>query len=237
MARRPRLDLPGLPLHVIQRGNNRLPSFFHDEDYIAYREALQTAAESSGVAIHAYVLMTNHVHLLVTGATHGAVSQMMQALGRRYVRYINGVYRRSGTLWEGRFKSSLIDTERYLLTCYRYIEFNPLRARMVASAEDYRWSSYRHNALGQTDILIRPHDVYDALGQTRDERAAAYRELCRATISTEEIASIRAHIEQERALGDPRFQNEIEAALARCVRVRGPGRPRKTTLTGEGNVL
>ena len=237
MARRPRLDLPGLPLHVIQRGNNRLPSFFHDEDYLSYREALQAAAGANGVAIHAYVLMTNHVHLLVTGASPGAVSRMMQALGRRYVRYINAVYRRSGTLWEGRFKSSPVDTERYLLTCYRYIECNPLRACMVVSAQDYRWSSYRHNALGHTDTLIRPHSVYDALGQTRDARAAAYRELCQAAISTEDIASIRAHIEQERALGDSRFQDEIEAALARCVRVRGPGRPRKTTLARDGNVL
>ena len=107
MARRPRLDLPSLPLHVIQRGNNRLPCFFHVEDYNAYREALQLCSTDAGVAIHSYVLMTNHVHLLVTGAAPGAVSRMMQALGRRYVRYINAMYRRTGTLWEGRFKSCL----------------------------------------------------------------------------------------------------------------------------------
>ena len=161
---------------------------------------------------------------------------MMQALGRRYVRYINGTYRRTGTLWEGRFKSCVVDTEHYLLTCYHYIEFNPLRAKMVAQAEEYRWSSYRCNAFAQPDALISPHPAYQALGNLPEERADAYRQLCEASIASDDLAAIRAHIEQERALGSRRFQEIIEATLKRSVRLRGPGRPRKD-LRGTGNVL
>jgi len=225
-----------MPVHIVQRGNNRLPCFFHCEDYIAYREALHDVAGRADVAIHAYVLMTNHVHLLCTSARKGTVSQMMQALGRRYVRYVNGTYRRSGTLWEGRFKSCVVDTERYLLTCYRYIEFNPLRAKMVAQAQAYRWSSYRCNALAQADALISPHPSYQALGSSLEERAGAYRRLCEDSIDADDLAAIRAHIEQERALGSTRFQETIEAMFKRSVRLRGPGRPRKE-LDGTGNVL
>src|ERR1700729_3005315 len=163
MARRPRLDLPCLPLHVIQRGNNRLPCFFQDDDFSTYREALQQTSKAEGVAIHAYVLMTNHVHLLMTCEAQGAVSRMMQALGRRYVRYVNAMYRRTGTLWEGRFKSCLVDSECYLLTCYRYIELNPLRAAMVETPESYLWSSYHANARGAHDPLVDPHPEYLAL--------------------------------------------------------------------------
>jgi putative transposase len=213
---------------VVQRGNNRLPCFFHGEDYSAYREALQQASRDAGVAIHAYVLMTNHVHLLVTGGAAGAVSRMMQALGRRYVRYINTMYRRTGTLWEGRFKSCLVESELYLLTCYRYIEFNPLRARMVAEPDAYRWSSHRHNALAQPDGLITEHEVYRALGTSATDRAIAYRAICAESISEDELIVIRAHLEQERAFGSRRFQDEIEANLARCAHLRGPGRPCKT---------
>jgi putative transposase len=214
-------------MHVVQRGNNRLPCFFHDDDCSTYRQSLQESSAAFGVHIHAYVLMTNHVHLLLTAQAPLAVSKMMQALGRRYVRYINGVYRRTGTLWEGRFKSSLIDTRRYLLTCYRYIELNPVRAAMVASPADYRWSSYAHNALGKTDYLVTPHSEYTALAESDNERCAAYLALFKEVIDTDELAAIRAHVEQERALGSLRFQAEIEAALARCVHVRGPGRPRR----------
>jgi putative transposase len=237
MARRPRLELPGLPLHIVQRGNNRLPCFFHDEDYCAYGETLQRASVGNSVAIHAYVLMTNHVHLLAKATSKGGVSRMMQALGRRYVRYVNSTYRRSGTLWEGRFKSCIVDTERYLLTCYRYIEFNPLRANMVASAQAYRWSSYHRNALAEPDGLIRSHPIYDALGNSLEARAAIYLQLCDEAVSTDELAAIRAHIEQERALGNTRFEEEIEAALARSVRLRSPGRPPKTSASMSGNVL
>ena len=237
MARRPRLEFPCAPVHVVQRGNNRLPCFSHDDDYCAYLESLHESSVNTGVHVHAYVLMTNHVHLLLTAHAPHAVSRMMQALGRRYVRYINGVYRRTGTLWEGRFKSSLIDTRSYLLTCYRYIALNPVRAAMIASPAMYRWSSYARNALGAPQRLVTPHPEYTALGSSDSQRCAAYRELFQATLDADDLAAIRAHIEQERALGSPRFQAEIEAALARSVRLRGPRRPRKLALTASKNVL
>ena len=156
---------------------------------------------------------------------------MMQALGRRYVRYVNTRYRRTGTLWEGCFKSCLVDSDRYLLTCYRYVEFNPLRARMVAAPDEYRWSSHRHNALAIVDEMITPHPVYSALGATTSDRAANYRSLCKESITEEELAAIRAHLEQERAPGSRGFQLEIESNLGRCVHLRGSGKPRKNELT------
>jgi putative transposase len=237
MARRPRLDLPGQPQHIVQRGNNRGACFFRPADYVTYRDALRRAASDAGVAIHAYVLMTNHVHLLATGFASGAVSRMMQALGRRYVRHVNTCLRRTGTLWEGRFKSSLIDTERYLLSCHRYIELNPVRSAMVSDPAAYDWSSFRCNAQGQDDPLLTPHPLYLALGADPQTRQTAYRTLFRNAIPDDELAAIRAHIEQERALGTERFQREIEQVLERAVRLRGPGRPAKLGADTPGNVL
>jgi putative transposase len=226
MARSPRLDVPGIPQHVIQRGNNRQVCFAADEDYTAYRHDLLDAATHCRCAIHAYVLMTNHVHLLVTGTEPGSVSRMMQRLGRRYVACFNARYRRTGTLWEGRFKASLVDTHRYLLTCYRYIELNPVRAAMVAHPRGYRWSSFHCNALGQADPLITPHPVYLAIDAMPDARRAAYRDLFKSAISEDDMAKIRAHIQQQKALGDSRFQAHIEALLARNVSLRPHGRPK-----------
>ena len=148
MARLQRIVVPGQALHIVQRGNNRQAVFFAEEDYLFYLDSLGRAAENTGCQIHAYVLMSNHVHLLVTPQSEEGPSRLMQSVGRSYVRYVNAAYRRSGTLWEGRFKSALIDSERYLLVCSRYIELNPVRARMVERPDDYRWSSYRANALG-----------------------------------------------------------------------------------------
>jgi putative transposase len=227
MARRPRLELPGFPMHIVQRGHKGLACFFHDEDFSAYREALRKASVENDVAIHAYVLMINHVHLLVTATAKGSVSRMMQTLGRSYVRCVNSTYQRKGTLWEGRFKSCIVDTEHYLLSCYRHIELNPVRANTVLSTQVYRWSSYHRNALGQPDALIRSHAIYDALGDSPETRAVAYRCFCDDPVSTDDVAAIRAHVEQERALGSARFQQKIQATLARSVCLRGPGRPRK----------
>ena len=154
MARKPRFNLPGVPQHVIQRGNNRESCFFDAEDYRCYLDALGHASKQCGCAVHAYILMTNHVHLLVTQERRDGVSAMMQSLGRRYVRYINDRHRRTGTLWEGRYKAALVDSERYLLACYRYIELNPVRAGMVELPGRYPWSSYRYNALGMPDSLV-----------------------------------------------------------------------------------
>jgi len=160
MARKPRFNLVGQPQHVIQRGNNREACFYAAQDYRFYLCCVGEAARKFACDVHAYVLMTNHVHLLVTPRAEQAIGNLMQSVGRRYVRYINHVYRRTGTLWEGRYKASLIDSERYLLACYRYIELNPVRAAMVASPAQYRWSSYRCNAVGKTDTLITPHVQY-----------------------------------------------------------------------------
>ena len=149
MARLPRLYVPGCSHHIIQRGNNRDACFFDEKDYAFYLQQLKISAEQSGVAIHAFVLMTNHVHLLVTPSTANACAKMMQSLGRKYVQYINLTYRRSGTLWEGRYKSTLVDSDSYFLTVSRYIELNPVRAKMVTSPSEYVWSSYRANAMGK----------------------------------------------------------------------------------------
>jgi putative transposase len=164
MARQPRLDLPGIAQHVVQRGNDRHVCFAADTDYLRYLQELREASSKHDCAIHAYVLMTNHVHLLATPAATGGISRMMQAVGRRYVGSFNARDHRTGTLWEGRFKAALVDTDRYLLTCYRYIELNPVRAHMTDNPADYPWSSYHHNALGQFSPLITPHAQYTILG-------------------------------------------------------------------------
>ena len=159
MARLPRLDLPGIPQHIVQRGNDRQACFADAADYLRYRQELGEAALRYDCALHAYVLMTNHVHLLTTPREPGGVSRMMQAIGRRYVGSFNARYRRTGTLWEGRFKSALVDSEHYVLACYRYIELNPVRAGIVTSPREYRWSSHARNAHGTHEQKVkgRPH--------------------------------------------------------------------------------
>src|SRR3990172_6752399 len=179
MPRLPRLDPVGIPQHVIQRGNNRQVCFSSDEDLAVYAHWLCKYANQHAVHIHAWVFMTNHVHLLVTPWRSHSVSRMMQSLGRYYVRYYNTRYRRSGTLWEGRFKSCLVESTEYLLQCYRYIELNPVRAGLVADPCDYIWSSYRCNGLGIQSKLITPHEAYLELGKTEAERLENYRELFR----------------------------------------------------------
>jgi putative transposase len=174
MPRRARLVVPGIPWHIIQRGNNRSECFFAEEDYRRYLDTLGEQALKYGCAVHAYVLMTNHVHLLLTPEREESAALLMKHLRQRYVQYINRTYRRSGTLWEGRFKSCLAQDEAYILTCCRYIELNPVRAGMVAGPGDYRWSSYRANGLGRADPLVTPHAHYLRLGRTRDERLSGY---------------------------------------------------------------
>jgi len=191
MARQPRFDLPGVAQHVIQRGNNRQPCFLQEQDYRFYLESLREVSTQTGCRVHAYVLMTNHVHLLMTPENVGGISHAMQRLGRRYVAYFNQAYRRSGTLWEGRFKACLIDSERYLLTCYRYIELNPVRAAMVDAPERYAWSSYHANACGTYDPLVDPHTEYLSLGSNPEERSETYRELFLDAISDDRLCEIR----------------------------------------------
>lgn len=183
-------------------------------------QQLREASLKYGCAIHAYVLMTNHVHMLMSSARSGAISSCMQALGRRYVAYFNGRYHRSGTLWEGRYKSCPVDSQTYLLTCYRYIELNPVRAAMVATPADYAWTSYHCNALGSPDPFIQPHAEYLALGTSSERRQAAYRDLFLNVIGSDRLQEIRGHLQQQRALGSSRFQAAIGAELGRVATTR-----------------
>lgn len=227
MARQPRLDLPGVPQHVVQRGVDRQPCFARDDDYLQYRQELGEAALKHDCALHAYVLMTNHVHLLVTPAAPGGVSRMMQAIGRRYVACFNARYRRTGTLWEGRFKSALVDSDEYVLACYRYIELNPVRAAMVAQAQDYRWSSYACNALGHHEARVTPHPAWLGLGPTDGARRQAHAVLVEQGVPPQHASDLALHTAQQKPWGSERFRREIEALAGRAVEVRPRGRPTK----------
>jgi putative transposase len=188
---------------VIQRGNNRAACFFNDVDRRFYLKCLARSAAQNDCAIHAYVLMTNHVHLLVTPRDRGSVSAMLQDLGRRYVRVINTIRGRTGTLWEGRFKSSLVSTETYLLTCHRYIELNPVRAGMVADPSAYPWSSHAHYAAGRSNDLITEHAAFLGLGGTAEERRSAFRELFRDALDEKTLTRIREAVNAGCPLGAP----------------------------------
>lgn len=226
MARLPRYVVPGLPQHVIQRGNNRQAIFVGEGDYAAYLSWLKEAALRYGLLIHAYVLMTNHVHLLVTPTKDDSIAKTMQSLGRRYVQYFNFTYKRTGTLWEGRYRATVVDAEDYLLACCRYIEMNPVRAGMVKSAAHYRWSSYRHNAQGQKDPLIVEQDVYRRLGRTVQARYEAYRSLFRDGDDDTTLRAIRESAHKGWALGSERFCGEVEGLAKRRTTPLARGRPK-----------
>ena len=228
MARLPRVVLPGCPLHIIQRGNNRQATFYTEADCVKYLEVLRRVAGEHSVYVHAYVLMTNHVHLLVTPEHKESLSLTMQSLGRQYVRYINKQYNRSGTLWEGRFKSALIDSERYLLTCYRYIELNPVRAGIVRVPGEYRWSSYQNNAFGQECRYVTPHRLYVALGETIESRQERYRALFRLSLDCDTLQLIRERTQKNTSIGDHKFQKELQAMLKRRVMKHSHGGDRKS---------
>ena len=225
MARLPRLTLPGYPHHVIQRGNNRQPIFSSSADYERLLSLLFENAKKFDVAIHAYVLMSNHFHLLVTPQTAEGLPQMMQAVGRRYVRYFNDIQKRSGTLWEGRYRSTLIQTERYLLACMAYIDLNPVRAGLVAQARDYPWSSYGHYSGQRIDKLITPHPLVWALGNTPFAREAAYAELVQGGISPGQQTALTDSALSGWALGEPDFVAELQKRTQRRVTKRTAGRP------------
>lgn len=227
MPRRARLTLPNVPMHIIQRGNNRQACFFADDDYRFYRAWLQEYAVKTGCEVHAYVLMTNHVHLLVSAGTSNSVGALMKALGQRYAQYANRCYRRTGSLWEGRFRSCLIQEESYLLVCLRYIELNPVRAKMVEHPADYQWSSYRVNGIGEDSALITAHPLYLALGVDPAARQAAYRKLFGFELESRQIDSIRQATNGNFALGDGRFGEGISRALGMRATPGKAGRPRK----------
>lgn len=232
MARLPRLSVPGIPQHVIQRGNNRQVCFGSGQDFAAYANWLNEGAEKYQVAIHAWVFMTKHVHLLVTPKTEKGVSQLMQYLGRHYVQYFNRQYGRTGTLCEGRYKSCLVQEENYLFECYRYIELNPVRADMVNHPGECVWSSYATHALGKISNLHTPHPLYLALGKTPEERQVAYKDLFTAHLDSETATHIRTATNTGLVLGSEYFKDQIEA-LTKCrVRPKKAGRPKRNKRKG-----
>lgn len=214
MTRKQRIGLPGVPQHVVQRGNNKQACFFNEADYYFFLATLYESLENNGCLMHAYVLMTNHVHLLATPNTTDGISLVMRDLGRKYVRYFNDTYGRTGTLWEGRFKSSMVDSERYCLSCYRYIELNPVAAKMVLAPEDYPWSSYHTNALGQTSDLLAPHATWLSLGNNDTGRQKAYRKLFDEKLTTEDIEALRYGARKQLPVGSVEFKEKIESALS-----------------------
>ena len=233
MARLPRIDIPGAAQHVIVRGVDRQPCFFADADRDGYLALLRESAARCGCAVHAFVLMTNHVHLLLSADIAGAVSATMHRAGSAYVRLINRTYGRTGTLFEGRFRSSVVQTERYLLACMRYIELNPVRAGMVASPERYPWSSFRCNAGIVGCQWLSPHDVYLALGANSAARIDAYRALFEAELDPAVVDAIRLHANKSCALGDAPFQAAIAILTKRRAHVVPVGRPRRAETGSE----
>ena len=232
MARLPRYCLPDYPQHVIQRGNNRVPIFVSTEDYLCYRDCLADATTRYDADVHAYVFMTNHVHLLMTPRRPDSLARVLQSVGRRYVRYFNDTYYRTGTLWEGRYRATVIDSELYFLCCCRYIELNPVRAGLVAHPRDYPWSSYHSHAQGLADPLIVEHPCYLALGSTAEERQRTYRGLFTTATDDLQIEAIRHATNKTWALGSAHFQSQIASLLCRRVRPIPLGRPKQPRETG-----
>lgn len=231
--RHPRLFVAGQAQHLIQRGNNRGAIFFSDVDRRFFLKLLGESLATQACALHAYVLMTNHVHLLVTEAIPRAV----QSLGRRYVQTINRLHGRTGTLWEGRYRSAIVADERYLLTCYRYIEANPMRAGMVGDPAAYPWSSYAHNALGRCDKLLTEHSIYRALGASSADRRSAYRSLAETGLDEATVNEIRDSTQRGWVIGSDCLQAEIAAKAGRSVGRPRRGRPPRLPLAGFAETL
>jgi len=225
MARHPRLDLPGIPQHIVQRGNNRLPCFLDDTDRRHYLTLLGEALLDTGCKLHAYVLMDNHAHLLTTPPEIGAVGRLMQKLGRRYVGQFNARHRRTGTLWEGRYKACLVESESYVLRCLRYIDLNPIRARMTDDPAAYPWSSCASHCGHRRDVMLTSHPAYSALAATPEARAKAYRHLLLEVLSDDDLTAIRTYLQQQRALGRKDFRAMVETKTRRFASVRPAHRP------------
>lgn len=229
MPRRPRIVFNNSTVHLVQRGNNRSACFFADEDYTFYLDQLALACKTHAIDLHAYVLMSNHVHLLLSAADGQAPSRMMKQLGQRYVQYINRTYRRSGTLWEGRFRSCILGEENYVMGCYRYIELNPVRAGTVEHPGDYRWSSYHANALDESSPLLVPHPFMQALGVNELEKKNAYRELFSHHLDNGLMDEIRSTTNGNLVLGSERFQRQIGDALKLRTWRGKAGRPKRNS--------
>ena len=227
MPRHARAILPDVAVHIIQRGNNRAPCFQRETDYLVYLDHLRELSQRHACEIHAYCLMTNHVHLLATPRAANACALLMKNLGQRYVQYVNRSRERTGTLWEGRFRSCIAQSDRYVLACYRYIELNPVRAGMVLHAGDYRWSSHLANAGAVRDAWLAPHAEYLALGQDAAARCATYRALVECGLGAAQLAEIRGATNSGGALGDAAFRSLAARALGRRLTPGRAGRPHK----------
>jgi len=227
MARLPRLSVPGYPHHIIQRGNNRQAIFASTADYMLLLALLKENAQKFGVAVHAYVLMTNHFHILATPEQSNSLPLMMQAVGRSYVRYFNDAQHRTGTLWEGRYRSTLIQTDRYLLTCMAYLDLNPVRAGLVRQAKEYEWSSHRHYIGQRVDKLITPHPLFWTLGNTPFSREAAYADLVDCGITSAQQGDLTRSVLSGWALGDEDFVGDLQKRTTRRAVQAQAGRPAK----------
>jgi putative transposase len=214
-------------MHITPRGNNRLRCFFSDSDHLVYLELLGKAAHETGCLVHAYVLMTNHIHLLVSPSKEQGPGMMMKSLGEQYVSYVNRRQTRTGTLWEGRFRSCLVQTERYLMVCQRYIELNPVRAQMVSDPAAYSWSSYHRNAHGDANAVVTPHELYDRSGGDAIARQKAYRDLFDEALSVDTLKEVRRATHANSALGNDAFKDHIADLTGRSMTLRDGGRPRK----------
>lgn len=226
MPRRARIALPHVPLHLVQRGLNHQPCFFSDDDRATYLRWLADCCADTGCAVHAYVLMPDHVHLLLTPSRVDAAGAMMKRLSQRYVQHVNRNHGRSGTLWDGRFRSCVVQDSERVLTCCRYIELNPVRSGMVRCPAEYAWSSYRANAVGEASAIVTPHNRYRALGPDDAAQAAAYRQSFLRTLDEDTMGAIRDATNGNYVLGDPSFKLYVRRALGCRVERGRPGRPR-----------
>ncbi|MEN3297828.1 MAG: REP-associated tyrosine transposase [Burkholderiales bacterium] len=234
MARLPRLVVPHQPHHLIQHGNDRQLIFRDADDHIVFLNWLRDASRQFEVAIHAYVLMPSHIHLLATPSDTIGLGRMMQWIGRHYVPYFNQKYGRQGTLWQGRYRATVIDSEQYLMTCSNYIELNPVRAGIALSPEDYPWSSYAHHIGSKSDPVITDHMLYWSLGNTPFDREAAYKNLIEQGLGPKEVLAVTEATRKGWALGSDKFKAQLEKAANRRVQPAKRGRPAKTPAPASG---
>ena len=228
MARLPRIVVPGEPLHIIYRGNNRQDIFYTEEDMAHIKHHIAISLHKAYCPLHAYVFMTDHIHLLVTPKNRTELATFMQSVANRYVRYFNAKYHRTGTIWEGRFKSCLVDSERYLFTLYRYIEMNPVRAGIVPSTTDYPWSSYHYHALGKPDKLITEHTLYQDLGSDTAQRCRRYRQIFDQPENQTMNTNITQATLKGEVFGSEQFHEKMGQLLNRVTRLAKHGGDRKS---------